>query len=70
MQCIEGRALANDDLIPKRKPRRRQEFNVSASKASFSDNGDLGLHAEDKTKKRHHSLCKNCAKPFNIKVLC
>jgi hypothetical protein len=35
MQCIEERALANDDLIPKRKPRRRQEFNVQQVKLAF-----------------------------------
>jgi hypothetical protein len=35
MQCIEECALANDDLIPKRKPCRRQEFNVQQVKLDF-----------------------------------
>ena len=66
---VSERALADDDLIPKRSHIEGKRFNVQQAKLSFSDNRDLGLHAEDKTRKRHRNLCKNYAKPFN-KVLC
>jgi hypothetical protein len=70
MQCIEECALANDELIPKRKQVEGKRFQCSASKASFCDNRDLGFALKARLRKEIIALCKNCAKQFNIKVLC
>ena len=70
IRCIEDCALANDELIPKRKWVEGKRFQCSASKASFCDNRDLGFALKARPRKEITALCKNCAKEFNIKVLC